>query len=133
MSTVMAARYVPEPPKSTVPRLPRGVFFSLLFSVVPLVKGWCGGFLPDSTIFVTLLVITAISTGIWLMAASALKNSVDVERKARIEEFISSAPGEEPPRRPNVDPFPKWLQVWEAINFAAYLLLLAMIIYPLAI
>ena len=130
LSSVMAARYARDVPPSTLPRLPRGVFLSLLFAAVPLIKGWCPLFLSH-VFFVMMLSILWISAGAWLLVASGLHREADSQRKAHIEEFISSPPGVEPPPRPRFEEFPGWLRAWEGTNLAAYSFQMALILYRL--
>jgi hypothetical protein len=130
LSTVMAARYLPEDKPSGVPRLPRGVFLSLLFALVPLIKGWCV-LLPIHNLFAAILILLCISAAAWLLAASALEGMTADERKERIEQFIASEPGNEPPVQPRVESFPTWLRWWEGINLTAYFLMMALMLYSL--
>jgi hypothetical protein len=129
--TVMAARHPPEEQASASPLLPRAAFLSLLFAGVPLIKGWCPLF-PSHIFLASMLVIFWISTGTWLLSASALRSRADAERKTYIEQFTSSKPGREPPPKPHSQAFPAWLRVWEGINLAAYFLMIASILRSLA-
>lgn len=126
----MAARYLPEDVASSVPRLPRGVFLSLLFTAIPLLKGWCQ-IAPDHIFFAIVLTLFCISSGAWLLAASVLQNTATAQRKENIERFISSEPGQEPPTHPHFEAFPAWLRLWEAVNILGYFFLLAPVIYSL--
>jgi hypothetical protein len=130
LSTVMAARYPPEDAPSSVPRLPRGIFLSLLFAVVLLIKGRCT-LLPVQGFFAAVLALLCISAGVWLLAASALEGITAAARKERIEQFIASEPGNEPPIQQRIESFPTWLRLWEGINLAAYSFIMALTLYSL--
>lgn len=128
LSTVMAAPYPPKDTSSSVPRLPRGVFLSLLFTVVGLIKDRCA-LLPSHFFFASVLTLLCISAGAWLLAASALDSAAAANRKEHIEQFIASEPGNEPPIQPRFESFPAWLQLWEGINLAAHFLMVALVLY----
>lgn len=128
LSTAMAARCAPEDTAGEIHGFPRGIFLSLLFTAVPLIKGWCDH-LPGRIIFTTALVLACLSTGAWLLAASTLQRTAEAERKRHIEEFISSEPGNEPPVHPRFEPFPDWLRLWERINVSGYFFMVAAVVY----
>ena len=131
LSTVMAARYLSERKRDEAPRLPRGAFFSLLFAGIPLIKGRCPLF-PNHVFLVAMLAVLWISIGTWLLSVSALQSRVEEQRKAYIEEFISSRPGNEPLSTPHFEMFPSWVKLRNRINLAAYFLFMASILTTLA-
>lgn len=81
LSAVMAARYARDIPPSALPRLPRGVFFSLLFAAIPLIRGWCA-LVAGHICFAIVLALCCISSGAWLLAASALQNAAAGQEKS---------------------------------------------------
>lgn len=126
----MAARYAPKQTSSSLPRLPRGVFLSLLIIAVPQVEGWCTA-LPGHVFFGYIVASCALSAGAWLVAASALESEADARRKEHVEQFIASEPGHEPPLQPHFESFPAWLRLWEGVNLAMYFFTVASILYSL--
>jgi hypothetical protein len=133
ISTVMAARYYASKPDRPdgLPRLPRAVFLSLLFLVIEGLRARCPGF-PARVLWLVISVMALVSAGAWLMAAMALQGAADEQRKKYITEFIDSAPGSEPMRRPHIDVFPFWLRAWEAINLVAYSFIAGTILFLLS-
>jgi hypothetical protein len=102
--TVATARNARELPPSRLPRLPRGIFFGLLFSAIPLLKGWCSTFLTDHAYFIVAYVCCVVSTAAWLLIVSFIQPSSDQ------------------------DAFPLWLKRWNWANVVAFLLLMASVV-----
>jgi len=98
------APYAKDPPKSRLPRLPRGVFLALLFSAYPLIKGWCSVFLSQHTLFTLVYVCCGVSTGAWLLLSAITE----------------------------LDAPPLWLKIWSGANLAIFLLLMATALHALA-
>jgi hypothetical protein len=133
LSTVMAARYAANySSNSTVaklPRVPRGIFLSLLAMAVPFIKGTCLVF-PGHILLVVALALSGISSGAWLLRALALQTGADAQRKSHIEDFISSEPGNEPVSDSHIEESPAWLRTWEVVNCVAYIFIVATILLP---
>jgi hypothetical protein len=131
LNAVIAARaasYTKDAPKSGVSRASRGIFASLIFAAFPVVRGWCLIFNRQHPFAIVLLAMCAVSTGIWLAIASDIRDTVDSERKSRINEFISSPAGSSAPPPPRVNPRPRWLAIWEWVNIAVFSLFLATVL-----
>jgi len=137
-NTVMAARVARDWPGSRSvgtggSPLSRGAFFSLMFAAFPLLKGWCRGFLVQHVLWAVAFVLCTLSIGIWFLAAATLQAALETERKKRIEAFIASTPGAEPPGRAHeAGSFPVWLRFWEWINWALFSLLVGSLLRGLA-
>lgn len=125
----MSARFGQRAPRNTIEWAPRGIFTSLLLVAIPIVKGWCPRFPGNHTLVLILMAVCGISAGLWLLTAFLLQDTIDTTRKKRIEEFIASAPGNEPPASfVPPDPLPRWLEGWKWANvltFALIILILA--------
>ena len=123
--TVMSARVARETPRSTIEWAPRGIFTSLLVVIIPFIKGWCPRFLRQHTSVVILMVVCGISAGVWLVTAFLIQDAIDATRRRRIEEFIASAPGNEPPASfVPPDPLPRWLEGWKWANILIFALII---------
>jgi len=135
VSAVIAARYYSERRErhTPLPWFPRGMFFSVLLSWVPILKGWCRGLLAEHFLFAVGLVGCAVSTGAWLLVASFFQRSVDAVRAARIEEFVSDPLASVPAPVRGMDAPPLWLRIWNWLNVAVFALLMGQIVIPLLI
>ena len=129
LSTVMAARYYASNPdvEQSLPRLPRAIFFSLVLLAFEGIKSRCPDFAARIP-FMIALVTASASAGLWLIAALSLRRAGDEQRKAHIEQFIGSVPGNEPIHPPHLEVSPRWLRTWEALNMLAYLSIVAVIL-----
>jgi hypothetical protein len=105
-------------PSSRPPVLPGSVLAALAFPAIELLTHWNTPFTSQHTIYVGCIVCAAVSSGAWLMSFSSLL-SLDDERKQReIKEFLSD-PNSPAPSGPRLNTSPRWLRIWNLLNFAA--------------
>lgn len=129
VSSIVAARYYsnrPQPP-SSLPKLPRCMFFAMLLSIAPLLRKGCPGFVSQHLLFFIGIVISVLSTGGWLLIASALRRGIDNQRRKRIEEFIADSTAPVPTPVSGLDSY-FWLKIWNWANMVSFILLLTVII-----
>ena len=126
VNPVLAARYYSERPanRGRLPGFARGIFLAVVFSGIPFVKGWCPGFLRQHLPFAICLLGCGFSSGAWLLVASVLRQNIDSERTARIEQFISDPAAQVPARVVDLDTPPRWLRLWNWSNIALFVLLI---------
>lgn len=119
----IAAAQRPEQSRLTrVPLLPGSVLAALAFPVIELLTRNTA-FISQHATYVICLVGAAVSSGAWLVTASGLL-SVDDQRKQReITEFLSD-PNSPVPSGPHLNTSPRWLQIWNLLNFAAFISLM---------
>ena len=117
--TVMSARFGREGPKSRIEWAPRGIFTSLLFAIFPFIRGWCPVFMGQHISVLILIVSCGVSAGLWLAEAFLIQDSVETIKKKRVEEFIASAPGNEPSTPTLPERSPRWLRLWMRANVLA--------------
>jgi hypothetical protein len=102
--------------------LPVSVLAALAFPAIELLTRNTA-FSSQHAIYVGCMVGAAVSSGAWLMSASSLL-SVDDQRKQReITEFLSD-PNSPVPSGPHLNISPLWLQIWNLLNFAAFISLM---------
>jgi hypothetical protein len=125
VSSVVAARYYSSRPQSisSLPRLPCGMFFAMLFSIAPVLRNGCQGFAGQHMLFLIGLGLSALSTGSWLLIASALQRGISNQRRMRIDEFISDSTAPVPAPVPGLDSY-SWLKIWNWMNTACFILLI---------
>jgi hypothetical protein len=128
VGSVVAARYYSSRPPSTssLPRLPRAMFFATLFSIMPLLRNGCQGFASQHILFIVGVGLSALSTGSWLLIASALQSGISSERRMRIDEFVADSTAPVPAPVPGLDSY-SWLKVWNWTNTTCFVLLLTAI------
>jgi hypothetical protein len=129
IDSVEAARYYADRPEARSPssHFPRGIFFAIVFGAIPLVKGWCPGFLGRHPLFAAGGLFCAISTAAWLIVAFLFRQSLESQRRARIEEFMADSSAAVPaPVGLNI--LPLWLRVWSWGNTTVLLLLVAVLL-----
>ena len=124
-ATVEYARYYANHPehRTTSPGLPRGVFFAELFTIFGLFKGWCPEVFVKHQFFVFALFAGGISSMLWLMLNYQRQSTIDAERQARINQFISDANAKAPPPVPDI--VPQWFRIWNAANIAFFFAFMA--------
>lgn len=125
VSSTIAARYYSNRPQpaSSLPKLPRCIFFAMSLSLVPLLRKECPGFISQHLLFFTGTVMSVLSTGGWLLVASILRQAIDNQRKTRINEFIADSTAPVPAPVPGLDSY-SWLKIWNWTNTAYFILLL---------
>jgi hypothetical protein len=107
---------------SRLPVLPGSVLIALAFPLIELLTRDIA-FSSHHAIYVGCMVGAAVSSGAWLASASGLL-SVDDQRKEReITEFLSD-PNSPVPSGPRLNTSPLWLQIWNLLNFAAFISLM---------
>ncbi len=128
VSSTVAARYYSNRPQSasSLPKLPRCIFFAMLLSLGPLLKKECPGFISQNLLFFTGVVILVLSTGGWLLVASALRQTIDEQRRIRINEFIADSTAPAPAPVQGMDSY-SWLKIWNWTNTAYFVLLLVVL------
>jgi hypothetical protein len=106
-----------------VPALPGSVLAGLAFPAVELLTHWNTPFSSQHATYVFCLIATAVSSAAWLMSESSVL-SIDDQRKQReVTEFLSD-PNLPAPSGPRLNTSPLWLQVWNLLNFAAFISLM---------
>jgi hypothetical protein len=107
---------------SRLPVLPGSVLIALAFPLIELLTRDIA-FSSHHAIYVGCMVGAAVSSGAWLASASGLL-SVDDQRKQReITEFLSDQDSSAP-SGPILNTSPLWLQIWNLLNFAAFISLM---------
>lgn len=105
-----------------LPVLPVSVLAALAFPAMELLIR-NAAFSSRHMTYVSFMVGAAISSGMCLASASGLL-SVDDQRKQReIAEFLSDRDSSVP-SGPRLNTSPRWLQIWNLCNFAAFILLM---------
>lgn len=129
VSSVGVARYYGNRPRSgsSLPKLPRCIFFAMLLSLVPLLRKECPGFINQNLLFFTGTLISVLSTGSWLLVASALRQGIDNQRRTRIDEFLADSTAPAPAPVPDLDSY-SWLKIWDWTNTAYFVLLLVVLV-----
>jgi hypothetical protein len=108
---------------SRLPVLPGSVLVALALPAIELLTHWNTPFSSQHTIYVGCMVGAAVSSGAWLVSFSSLL-SIDDQRKQReIREFLSD-PNSPAPSGPRLNTSPLWLQIWNLLNFAAFISLM---------
>jgi hypothetical protein len=125
-ATVDYARYYADHPerfREISPGFPRGIVFAESFTLYGLLRGWCSGCLLKHQFFGLSLFAGVISSAAWLLLNYRRQSSIDAERHARIDQFMSDPNAEAPPPVPDVPP--QWFRVWHAANVTLFFALLA--------
>jgi hypothetical protein len=119
------ARYYASHPAhhTTTPELPRGVFLAQLFTIFGLFKGSCPGVFIKHQLFVLAPFAGGISSALWLLLNYQRQSSIDAERQARADRFISDANADVPPPVPDV--LPQWFRIWNAANIGFFFAFMA--------
>jgi hypothetical protein len=108
---------------SRLPALPGSVLAALTLPVIEILGHWNAPFNRQHGIYIVCLLAAAISSIAWMVSASSLL-SVDDQRKQReITEFLSD-PNSPVPSGPRMSTSPRWLQIWNLLNFAALIFLM---------
>jgi hypothetical protein len=107
---------------SRLPVLPGSVLIALAFPLIELLTRDIA-FSSHHAIYVGCMLGAAVSSGASLASASGLL-SVDDQRKQReITEFLSDQDSSAP-SGPILNTSPLWLQIWNLLNFAAFISLM---------
>jgi len=105
-----------------MPALSVSVLAALAISAIELLTRNTA-FSSQHATYVGCLVGAAVSSGAWLLSASGLL-SVDDQRKQReITEFLADQDSPVP-SGPILNTSPRWLQIWNLLNFAAFISLM---------
>jgi hypothetical protein len=128
VSSTVAARYYSSRPQSasSLPKLPRCMFLAMLLSLGPLLRKECPGFISQNLLFFTGVVISVLSTGGWLLVASALGQNIDNQRRTRINGFIADPTAPAPAPVPGLESY-SWLKIWNWTNTGYFVLLLVVL------
>jgi hypothetical protein len=96
-----------------------------------LIKSASPSFVKEHTPVLILMLLCEISAGLWLIQAFLIQDAVDSIRKKQVEEFIASAPGNEPPPPSPPEPSPHRLRRKRA-NTLTFVLIVIMLLHLLA-
>ena len=119
----MAAAQHPELFRlSRLPVLPSSVLSALAFPAIELLTRNTA-FISLHAIYIGCMLGAAVSSGAWLMTASSLLSVDDQRNQREITEFLSDA-NSPVPSGPRLDTSPQWLQVWNLINLAVFIVLM---------
>jgi hypothetical protein len=105
-----------------MPVLSISVLAALAFTAVELLTRNTA-FSRQHAIFVGCLVGAAVSSGAWLVSASGLLLVDDQRKQREITEFLSDQDSSVP-SGPILNTSPLWLQIWNLLNFAAFISLM---------
>lgn len=108
---------------SRLPVLPGSVLAALALPAIELLTHWNTPFTSQLTIYVGCMVGAAVSSGAWLVSFSSLLSLDDQRKQREIREFLSD-PNSPAPSGPRLNTSPRWLQIWNLLNFAALISLM---------
>jgi hypothetical protein len=127
---ITAAQHPEIFPSSRLPALPGSVLAALTLPSIEILAHWNAPFNRQHAVYIVCLLAAAVSSMAWMGSASSLL-SVDDERKQReIKEFLSD-PNSPVPSGPRMSTSPRWLQIWNLLNFAALIFLMTFAVQKL--
>lgn len=129
--SVMAAQHAEAFRPLRLPALPIAVLGALLFPIIELLPRWNAEFCADHAIYAACMVGAAVSVGAWLMSASRLLQADDRRRAGEIAEFLSDPDAPALARPAEAPTYPLWLSLWNALNLAAFIVLMSLAIRAL--
>ena len=127
-AVIEARAFANEPPRPELPPVPSGVVGGSVLSIVACVWLHCRELIYQHLIFTAVLVVCAISSGVWLMMAASIQNAADRERHTRIEEFIADPDAPVPPPVRGLESMPAWFDVWSWMNAVVFFCLMGRLV-----